>query len=265
MTPFFFGPAEQRLYGVYHPPAPALRSPRQVLLCPPFGQEAVRTHLLYRLLAEQLARQGVHVMRFDYLGSGESAGTDTEGSLTRWRDDLLMAHEELGRRTRAQETTWLGCRLGATLAMLASAQGRAAPQRIVLWEPVLDGASHLRELGEAHAQHTFDPFIQRQRPSTELKDEVLGFGVSAEWLRQLQALTVEQVLAACADTCIHIGTQQDELTLQLASRLRARGVAWQHQPTQTRTAWHQEEAGGAALAPPELLRLLASAALGQTA
>lgn len=265
MTPFLFGPAEQRLYGVYHPPSPAHRSSRQVLLCPPFGQEAVRTHLLYRLLAEQLARQGVHVMRFDYLGTGESAGADDEGSLTRWRDDLLMAHDELNRRARAQETTWLGCRLGATLALLASAQGGAVPQRLVLWEPVLDGPSHLQELGEAHALHTFDPFIQDERPTTRLKDEVLGFGVSAQWLDQLQALTLAQLAPACAETCIHVGVAQDGHTQQLASQLRARGIAWQHQPTQIRTAWHQEEAGGAALAPPDLLRSLSSAALGQTA
>ena len=110
MTPFFFGPPDRRLYGVYHPPAATQRTTQQVLLCPPFGQEAVRVHQLYRLLADQLAREGRHVMRFDYHATGESAGADTEATVHGWRDDILMAHDELSRRTRAQTTTWLGCR-----------------------------------------------------------------------------------------------------------------------------------------------------------
>lgn len=265
MTPFFFGPTERRLYGVYHPPAPAQRTAQQVLLCPPFGQEAVRVQLLHRLLADQLARQGIHVMRFNYHGTGESAGADADATLTGWCDDILTAHDELSRRTRAHSTTWLGSRLGGTLAMMASSMGKGTPERIVLWEPILDGPRYLHELGKAHAQHSFSPFIHAQRPAEQVKDEVLGFAVSETWIRQLQAVGAAQLNPTCAEVCVHIASQEGADTLGLAKRLQARGVAWQHLNTPTRIDWFQEEARGSTVAPPELLRLLAFAATGAAA
>src|ERR1700755_53515 len=52
--PFFFG-ADDGLFGMYHAPASPPR--RAVLMCPPLGQELIRTHRLYRQLAQALAAQ----------------------------------------------------------------------------------------------------------------------------------------------------------------------------------------------------------------
>ena len=50
--PFFFG-ADQGLFGIYHPPVvPATQA---ALLCPPLGQDHIRSHRLYRQLATVLA------------------------------------------------------------------------------------------------------------------------------------------------------------------------------------------------------------------
>ncbi len=263
MTPFFFGPVERRLYGVYHPPAAASRTALQVLLCAPFGQEAVRTHRLHRLLADQLAGQGIHVMRFDYHGTGESSGDDADGSLTQWQDDILAAQEELGRRTRASETVWVGTRLGGTLALLASQRSVPHPLRIVLWEPILHGPTYLQELGDAHAMHTFDPFIHARRPSSELHREALGFGLGDHWLQEMRNISVQSMRPACLEGCYHIGTEHTPPAELLSGQLKARGLGWRHLPTKTQVAWHVEEAGSASLAPPELLRLMASAVNGE--
>lgn len=265
MTPFFFGPAERRLYGVYHPPAPANRTALQVLLCAPFGQEAVRTHRLHRLLAEQLARQGFHVMRFDYHGTGESSGEDTEGSLAQWQEDILAAQEELGRRTRARETVWVGARLGGTLALLASARSATPPLRIVLWEPVLDGPTYVQELAVAHVKHTFDPFIHRHKPQAELRHEALGIGVSDAWLTEMRSVSLERIHPSCLQACYHVATAPTPAAQRLSERLQAHGADWRYLPTQAHMDWHTEEAGGSALAPPELLRLLTSAIKGEVA
>ena len=42
--PFFFGPAECALFGVYHPPRVQRNAAVGVVLCPPWGQEAIRAH-----------------------------------------------------------------------------------------------------------------------------------------------------------------------------------------------------------------------------
>lgn len=266
MTPFLFGPPAHRLYGVYHAPASVHSAKLQVLLCPPFGQEAVRMHRLYRLLAEQLARQGAHVMRFDYFGCGESAGQDEDGTLTHWRDDIVLADAELSLRTRATQTVWLGVRLGATLAMMASAVSPTVPHRLVLWEPLLDGATYLKELGEAHLAQTYDPYIQSKRPSRDVRDEIIGFGVSPTWISEMQAVSVKDLNPTCAAECIHIATKASALSTALGDQQLAKGQPWRHLTAPgPDIAWHVEEANGAALAPPELLRLLIASVKGEAA
>ena len=72
MRPFYFGDSEEALYGVYHSPQGEHRD-EGVVLCAPFGQEAMRTHRALRQLATLLTKRGYHVLRFDYRGTGDSA------------------------------------------------------------------------------------------------------------------------------------------------------------------------------------------------
>lgn len=223
-------------------------------------------HRLYRLLAEQLARQGAHVMRFDYFGTGESAGQDEDGTLTHWRDDIVLADAELRLRTRATQTVWLGVRLGATLAMMASAVSPTAPHRLVLWEPLLDGAAYLKELGEAHLAQTYDPYIQSKRPSRDVQNEIIGFGVGPTWVREMQALTAKDLPPTCLVDCIHIANETSPTANALGLQQRGKGQPWRHITSPgPQIAWHVEEANGAALAPPELLRLLIASVKGDAA
>src|SRR4029077_6329596 len=75
---FWFGPPDRRAFGWYHAPLGAPRD-MAVVLCPSLGHESVCTHRAYRPLAEQLATLGFPVLRFDYHGTGDSAGTDRDG------------------------------------------------------------------------------------------------------------------------------------------------------------------------------------------
>ena len=78
MKPLFFGEANRRLYGVYHPPAKPSR--HAVLLCYPGMQEYNAAHWMFRRLATSLSREGHHVLRFDYYGTGDSDG-ETDAAL----------------------------------------------------------------------------------------------------------------------------------------------------------------------------------------
>lgn len=266
MTPFFFGPPAQRLYGVYHAPESASPGSRQVLLCPPFGQEAVRTNRLYRLLAEQLARQGTHVLRFDYFATGESYGRDEEGTLTQWQEDILLAHEELSRRTRATQSIWFGARLGATLAMLASAASPKTPDRLVLWEPLLDGPAYLKELEQAHAQQTVTPYGETTTSGQHAHNEFIGFGVGPAWIAQVQAFNEDQLIPRYSDGCVHIASEPSDKAANLGLWMQSQGRPWTSlKALGPRIVWHAEEANGAALAPPELLRQLIASVQGESA
>lgn len=139
-----------------------------VLICPPFGQEAIRAQRSLRVVAERLARQGIPSLRFDYFGTGDSPGEDGVGHLGRWQQDIIIADSWLRKLSGCHNIIWLGLRLGGTLALQAATQHPDLPQpaRIVLWEPVLDGRHYLAHLARMHE------FWTRQANVTT---EALGF------------------------------------------------------------------------------------------
>ncbi|MBS0341790.1 MAG: alpha/beta hydrolase [Proteobacteria bacterium] len=196
MTPFFFGPAQRRLFGMYHPPAAGRANGTAVLLCYPFGQEAIRSHRFFRLMAERLSRQGAAVLRFDYHGTGDAPGDDEEGELAGWTGDVREAHRELLRASGAMRITWFGARLGATLALAAAAQATPPVQRLVLWDPVFDGPAYLEALRHAHVHELETGFCipdagwrrALARDATAFTDECLGFAISPRLREQVSAL-----------------------------------------------------------------------------
>src|SRR5262245_58358584 len=103
------------------------------------GAEAQQSHRLYRVLAEQLEQSGFTVLRFDYSGTGDSAGGPESATISRWIADIATAAEELGRAAPGTRLVAVGLRLGATLASLATARSAVRARHLVLWDPIVDG------------------------------------------------------------------------------------------------------------------------------
>ena len=146
MTPEFFGPDNRgSLYGVYHRPhRPSDTHSRAIVICPPLGQEYIRTHWNLKLLAKQLARGGAHVLRFDWSGHGNSPGDmSDQTSLQTWIEDVGHAVEYIREKSNADNVMLLGLRFGATLAALTAAQ-RNDVHSLVAWEPVMCGEGYLQ-------------------------------------------------------------------------------------------------------------------------
>jgi alpha-beta hydrolase superfamily lysophospholipase len=117
-----------------------------LVVCKPFGYEAICAHRSLRTFADAAAATGVPALRFDYTGTGNSQdfpGTAEELSI--WVDDALSACDELRRRTGVARVGMLGVRLGALLALLAAAKSNSV-DALVLIAPVISGRRYLREL-----------------------------------------------------------------------------------------------------------------------
>lgn len=165
VEPVRLGEDESALAALFQP---ASGLDKAVLICPPFGQEAIRAQRSLRVVSERLARQGIPSLRFDYFGTGDSPGEDGVGHLNRWQQDIIIADSWLRKLSGCRNIIWLGLRLGATIALQAASQHPDLPQpaRIVLWEPVLDGRHYLSHLARMHE------FWTRQANVTT---EALGF------------------------------------------------------------------------------------------
>lgn len=259
MNPFRFGPAARQLYGVFHPAAAAQQRGVAVLVCSPLGQEAVRFHRMLRVLSDRLAARGISVLRFDYFGVGESAGNDDEGDIRGWRDDVLMAHQELLRRSRATRIIWLGARLGATIAALASSQLPAPVDLLILWEPVADGLSYLSELEIAHARALADAGARPgAAPPTAIVNEALGFGVSAAMLDQIRQLAPTDLVSAKAKQVTLVLPPDQAAGAALAQGLAGAGVRTHVDEFSHVFDWSSEEALSTALVPAPVLEMLAA-------
>jgi pimeloyl-ACP methyl ester carboxylesterase len=144
VEPLFFGGATTPLYGVHHPPTVRRRRDAGIVLCYPAVQEYNRSHWAFRKLAGLLARRGFHVLRFDYSGTGDSAGEPEQSSVRRWCADIREAAAELTALAEVRRVSLVGFRLGGALAALASTGFEV--RDLVLWEPAVDGLEHIRDL-----------------------------------------------------------------------------------------------------------------------
>jgi uncharacterized protein len=108
--------------------------------------EYIRSYRSLKLLSEELAERGFHVLRFDYFGTGDSWGSELDVTIDGRIEDVVMAAEELRSTSGGGPIHVVGLRLGAHIA--AEAVPRIEPvTRLVLWEPVVPGGRSDRSAG----------------------------------------------------------------------------------------------------------------------
>lgn len=271
MTPIRFGVAERGMVGLFHPAGAPRATAQAVLLCPAFGQEAIRAHRMYRVLAERLARQGCAVLRFDYHCTGDSLGDGMDGELAGWTQDVQTAHRELVGRSGVQRVVWVGMRLGATLAAIAAGDTPPGLVRLVLWDPVTDGVGYLARLREAHVasiEKSFSlpldpvPSVVAARDPASYNDEAMGFALSPRLREQLRGLQFEALWNGMATPCVAIGDPSDDdgrelLRLRAAQPARATLVELHHG-----TDWTSDTAENGTLLPTQALMQITQYAAG---
>lgn len=142
-SPVWFGPPARPLFGWFHIP-PTGKARAGAVLCAPFSREYTQAHFALRLVAEQLAAQGVAALRFDYDGMGDSAGDNTDPDrVGAWLRSTAAACDFV-RTAGIERLALVGMRIGATLAARAASDGEGVDQ-LVLWDPCISGLGFLRE------------------------------------------------------------------------------------------------------------------------
>jgi uncharacterized protein len=174
MRPFYFGAPERRLFGVYDSPHTDGGEDPRIVLCYPHGQDYVFAFRAYRTLAMRLARVGFHVLRFDYFGTGDSAGDMEQVSLQQWLADVVAAVGEVRDSLNHSSVSLVGLRLGATLAAMAGVECQNV-DRLVLWEPVIQGKEYVASLQACHREWLQELFRGLPRARVlAVEDELMG-------------------------------------------------------------------------------------------
>jgi pimeloyl-ACP methyl ester carboxylesterase len=183
---FFFGPDDQKIFAQYHPP---VRGDGQTLIviCPPLFSDFMRTHLALRELAMALAERGQHVLRFDYRGTGDSFQDLAEVSVHDWVEDIALAVREGLARSGSADVRLLGVRAGALLACKSMGDSSQV-RRLVLWDPVPDGAHYLQELRRVQDALIGQHLRLSRAERREARQEYSGYHLSEPLLEGIRSL-----------------------------------------------------------------------------
>ena len=144
--PLYFGPPDRPLFGWFYAARAQSLSGVGLVICNPFGDEAIRAHRSLRHLATETARADIPTLRFDYDGTGDSAGHDLEPDrVSRWLASIRFAAATLREAANVERICFAGLRLGATLAAIAASEYPDTAGLAVI-APVVNGKTYVREL-----------------------------------------------------------------------------------------------------------------------
>ncbi len=198
MTRFNVAPPEPIQFGLDPSGVPALmgwlhRAPLALaprvaaVVCPPFGYEAICARRSLTALATAFAAVGVPTLRFDYHGTGDSAGDDLDPlRVAAWQASIAAAIAEVCTLPGIETVVLVGLRLGALLAATV-ATARRDIAAVVAIAPVVQGKAYVREL------RALQMALGLSQPPPEVSwtppaREAVGFALTEATVNDLNAL-----------------------------------------------------------------------------
>ena len=234
LTPLYLGPAHRTLFGVWHSAAGDVPEAAVITVAPPLLQEGIATQRALWALCEQLSAASVAALRFDWYGSGDAGGSAQQMTLDGLAQDAAVAMA-WGRARSQRRARALSLRSGA-IGMLLAASRAAEPVDLVLWDPVLDGASLCGDWRRMH--HAQVVGVGRYPFATPVvgEDEVLGFDLDAAFLSALRGFDAAALSLPAGSRVLVVGWEPDPGVMAWIDQLVGDGI---------RAAWWPLETGDA--------------------
>ncbi len=142
--PFFFDLDGERLFGLLHGAHGNLAG--VVVMCHAFGEEKLWSHRVYVTFARELADAGFAVLRFDMRGEGDSAREFEQTDIDTRIADTLRAIDTACEQCGVTRVSLVGHRLGGSIAAAAAGRMPDRIDKVVVWDPILDGADYFGTL-----------------------------------------------------------------------------------------------------------------------
>lgn len=206
----------ERVFAAHHLPDCPTR--RVAVLCHPLGEEKLWAHRVFVSLARDLAREGVAVLRVDCRGEGDSDRDFQASDLDSRIADIRLAVDSL--RTwhpSADDITLVGLRFGAAVASAAAAT-RTDVSRLILWDPVCDGAAYMQSVLRLNlmAQMAVHRRVVENRDALVARLEaggtvnIEGYELGLALFRQVSAFRLDTALAGYTGEVVIAQVDQGE-------------------------------------------------------
>lgn len=173
--PLFLPAGSGERFCIYHPPPAAARRGGIVYLHP-FAEEMNKSRRMAAQQSRMLAARGFAVLQIDLFGCGDSSGDFGDASWEIWQHDVALAVQWLRQRVGGSVALW-GLRLGALLALDSARLCDPAPDRFVLWQPVISGESFITQFLRLRVATEMIAEGATQTSTQDLRNELSAGGV----------------------------------------------------------------------------------------
>lgn len=199
MKPLFIPSQHGALFAVYHS-SPGALAEEAILYVPPFAEEMNKSRRMAALQARSFAEQGYAVLLLDLFGTGDSSGDFAEATWRIWLQNIDTAIGWLSQQGVKKVSLW-GLRTGVLLALDFSCGGYQKIERILCWQPVLNGDTFVTQFLRLRvAAAMMDNNAPREKTSDLKKQlqqgnglEVAGYWLNPDLVNPLMAMRADRL------------------------------------------------------------------------
>ncbi|TBO44301.1 serine aminopeptidase domain-containing protein [Pedobacter kyonggii] len=185
MEIFYIGDNARRLLSIFHAGNERKIKRTAVIICNPLGHEYIRFYKAISILAKELSMNGFSTFRFDYYGTGDSYGDETEFDLSSSREDLKQVVKEVKEGCDVDNICLIGIRYGCILSLSLEDLN---VNSLILWNPFLSGEDYIKEISQNHNEFVSGSFVMTKK---NLGFESLGFIYSKHLLPELKKFHIK--------------------------------------------------------------------------
>jgi len=143
VDPFFIPTELGGLFALYYSAEPSEKK-QCILHIPAFAEEMNKARHMVAIQSQAFAEQGYAVLVLDLWGTGDSEGEFCEATWDIWQSNISSAIQWLESKGYDSISLW-GLRLGALLAMDYLNQNNCNVERLICWQPVLNGELYVSQ------------------------------------------------------------------------------------------------------------------------
>ncbi len=179
-----------------------------VLICPALGKERNHTVRGLKRLSEELAGDRLAVLRFDYAGTGESAGLQSDpDAVAKWDESITRCLDYLN-KLGVGPAAVVGHRSGALLAANNEQVRQSAPA-LALWDPAQNGRRFVRSQQMLYSAITEGPETT-DNPNGEIT-HLAGLELHRDAARTLSKLRINPDDLNAWGRDVHLLIREDEI------------------------------------------------------